>query len=138
MNINKNTELYPFSHILDSFFNTRGKNIEGSHAISYLGIQHYQEKNYYEDKNQLKLGLVVTFFRLVVHPLVAFIIIILTGGYEVDSARTTLMVAAAPVGLMAFTFAPKYKVRSEAIAISIFWTLIGSLFLIPFVGIMKM
>ena len=90
------------------------------------------------DKNQLKLGLVVSFFRLVVHPLVAFIIIILTGGYEVDSARTTLMVAAAPVGLMAFTFAPKYKVRSEAIAISIFSTLIGSLFLIPFVGIMKM
>ena len=90
------------------------------------------------DKNQLKLGLVVSFFRLVVHPLVAFIIIILAGGYEVDSARTTLMVAAAPVGLMAFTFAPKYKVRSEAIAISIFWTLIGSLFLIPFVGIMKM
>ena len=57
MNINKNTELYPFSHILDSFFNTRGKNIEGFNAISSLGSKHYQEKNYYEDKNQLKLEL---------------------------------------------------------------------------------
>jgi len=57
MNINKNTELYPLSHILDSFFNTRGKNIEGFNSISSLGSKHYQEKNYYEDKNQLKLEL---------------------------------------------------------------------------------
>ncbi len=86
------------------------------------------------NKDQLKLGLVVSFFRLLVHPLVAFIIIILIGGHSVEYARTTLMVAAAPVGLMAFTFAPKYQVRTEAIAISILWTLIGSLVLIPFLG----
>ena len=88
-------------------------------------------------KSQLKIGLTVSLLRLFVHPLIAFIIIILFGGYEVDDARTTLMVASAPVGLMALTFAPKYNVQTEAIAISIFWTLIGSLVLIPFVGVIQ-
>jgi len=89
------------------------------------------------NKNQLKLGLLVSFLRLLVHPIFAFIIIILIGGYGIENARTTLMVAAAPVGLMAFTFAPKYEVQIEAIAISILWTFLGSLVLIPFFGIIQ-
>ena len=47
------------------------------------------------------------------------------------------MVAVAPVGLMAFTFAPKYGVSTEAIGLSILWTFIASLFLIPLVGIIQ-
>lgn len=85
--------------------------------------------------SHLKLAFVISFLRLIIHPIIALIFIISFGNYEVEVARTTLMVAAAPVGLMALTFAPKYKVKTGAIATSILWTLVGSLILLPLVGI---
>ena len=87
--------------------------------------------------DQLKIGVFITFLRLVVHPIFAIVIILILGEHLIEDSRTTLMVAAAPVGLMAFTFAPKYGVSTEAIALSILWTFIASLFLIPLVGIIQ-
>jgi len=74
--------------------------------------------------------------RLIVHPLFAIVTILILVGHLIEDSRTTLMVAVAPVGLMAFTFAPKYEVRVEAIALSILWTFIASIFLVPLVGIL--
>jgi hypothetical protein len=45
-----------------------------------------------------------------------------------------LMVAVAPVGLMPMTFASKYKAETSAIALSMLWTFIVSLLLIPLVA----
>ena len=87
--------------------------------------------------DQFKIGVFITFLRLIVHPIFAIVIILILGGHLIEDSRTTLMVAAAPVGLMAFTFAPKYNVKTEAIALSILWTFIASLLLIPIVGILQ-
>ena len=88
-------------------------------------------------KNQLKIAVLISLLRLIAHPLLAIFLIIILGGHLIENSRTTLMVAAAPVGLMAFTFAPKYDVRTDAIALSILWTFIASLLLIPIVGILQ-
>ena len=88
-------------------------------------------------RGQLNIAIFITLLRLIIHPLLAVVVILILGGHLIENSRTTLMVAAAPVGLMAFTFAPKYDVRTEAIALSILWTFIASLFLIPIVGILQ-
>ena len=88
-------------------------------------------------RGQLNIAIFITLLRLIIHPLLAVIVILILGGHFIENSRTTLMVAAAPVGLMAFTFAPKYGVSTEAIALSILWTFIASLFLIPLVGIIQ-
>ena len=88
-------------------------------------------------RGQLNIAIFITLLRLIIHPLLAVIVILILGGHLIENSRTTLMVAAAPVGLMAFTFAPKYGVSTEAIGLSILWTFIASLFLIPLVGIIQ-
>ena len=55
MNINKNTEIYPLSYIINSFFNTRMGSLQEFNLISSFEDKHYEEKKYYEDENQLKL-----------------------------------------------------------------------------------
>ena len=87
-------------------------------------------------RDQFKIAVFITFLRLIVHPLFAIVTILTLGGHLIEDSRTTLMVAVAPVGLMAFTFAPKYEVRTEAIALSILWTFIASIFMVPLVGIL--
>ncbi|MFL2802580.1 MAG: AEC family transporter [Paracoccaceae bacterium] len=102
-------------------------------ALFALGIILSKKINW----DQFKIAVLITFLRLIIHPLLAFFVILLLGGHLIENSRTTLMVAAAPVGLMAFTFAPKYNVRTEAIALSILWTFIASMLLIPIVGIIQ-
>ena len=94
-----------------------------------------KQKKYYLEANAEDLFIFLAKIYLVNHSLV--IVILILGGHLIENSRTTLMVAAAPVGLMAFTFAPKYGVSTEAIALSILWTFIASLFLIPLVGIIQ-
>ena len=54
--------------------------------------------------------------------------------YPFDSARTILMVTAAPVGLMPMTFASKYSVETSSIALAMLWTFFISLILIPIIA----
>ena len=85
-------------------------------------------------RTDLKSAVLITVLRIIIHPLVAFLIIIVFGNYHIDIARTSLMVAAAPVGLMALTFAPRYGVSTAPIALSILWTFLASLIVLPLIG----
>ena len=79
----------------------------------------------------LKIAFFVTCVKTIIYPLVSFLILIKFLNYPFDSARTILMVAAAPVGLMPMTFATKYRVETSSIALAMLWTFFISLILIP-------
>lgn len=85
-------------------------------------------------KGSLKLAAMITAMRMLVHPVLGFVIIILWGGYDFDVARTTLMVTVAPVGVMALTFASRYGVETSAIAQAILWSFILSVVMIPLIA----
>ena len=72
--------------------------------------------------------------KTILYRIVAFLVLLKLAGYSFESVRTILMVAVAPVGLMPMTFASKYKVETSAIALSMLWTFIVSLVLIPLVA----
>ena len=82
----------------------------------------------------LKIAFFITCIKSIVYPLVSFFILIKFLNYPFDSARTILMVAAAPVGLMPMTFASRYKVETSPIALSMLWTFFISLILIPMIA----
>ena len=82
-------------------------------------------------RNSLKLASVITSLKMLIHPLLGFLIINIAGGYAVEEARTTLMVTVAPVGVMALTFASQYNGETDAIAQSIVWSFFLSILLIP-------
>ena len=62
-------------------------------------------------KNSLKLAMVITGLKMLLHPILGVLIIILAGGYAIEAARTTLMVTVAPVGVMALTFASRQTAK---------------------------
>ena len=82
-------------------------------------------------RTSLKLAAVITGLKMLLHPILGFIIIVLAGGYAIEIARTTLMVTVAPVGIMALTFASRYNGETNAIAQSILWSFFFSVLLIP-------
>tara|TARA_B100000963_G_scaffold199510_1_gene173685 strand:+ start:1960 stop:2871 length:912 start_codon:yes stop_codon:yes gene_type:complete len=82
----------------------------------------------------LKIAFFITCIKSIVYPLVSFFILVKLMNYPFDSARTILMVAAAPVGLMPMTFASRYKVETSPIALSMLWTFFISLILIPMIA----
>ena len=82
----------------------------------------------------LKIAFFITCIKSIVYPLVSFFILVKLMNYPFDIARTILMVAAAPVGLMPMTFASRYKVETSPIALSMLWTFFISLILIPIIA----
>jgi len=82
----------------------------------------------------LKIAFFITCAKTIIYPLVSFFILLKLMNYPFDSARTILMVAAAPVGLMPMTFASRYRVETSPIALSMLWSFIISLILIPMVA----
>ena len=82
----------------------------------------------------LKIAFFITCVKTIIYPLVSFLIMIKFLNYPFDSARTILMVAAAPVGLMPMTFASKYGVETSSIALAMLWTFFISLILIPIIA----
>ena len=79
----------------------------------------------------VKVAALITSLKMILHPLLGFFLIMTIGEYSVDSARTTLMVTAAPVGIMALTFASRYGGETQAIAQSILWSFCLSVLIIP-------
>ena len=82
----------------------------------------------------LKIAFFITCIKTIIYPLVSFLILINFMNYPFDSARTILMVAAAPVGLMPMTFASKYRLETTSIAVAMLWTFFISLILIPIIA----
>ena len=61
----------------------------------------------------IKMAAVLTIFKMLLHPFVGFLLIIMIGSYSFSEAQTTLMVTVAPVGIMAVTFANRYKINAR-------------------------
>ena len=75
-----------------------------------------------------KLIVSMSSLKLIIHPLLAWLIItLLFGGHYPEIHSTALMVAAAPSGVMAYMLAVNYNVSVDRISPIILYTSIGSL-----------
>ena len=72
------------------------------------------------------LPVVVTGFKLVVHPLLAWLCVVTLLGIDPLVAKPSLLVAAGPCGTMSFVLALNYGVRLNSIARAILYTTVGS------------
>ena len=82
----------------------------------------------------IKLAGILTFLKMILHPTLGFFLIILIGNYSFYEAQTTLMVTVAPIGIMAVTFANRYKMNAEAVAQAVLWSFLLSVILLPILG----
>ena len=89
--------------------------------------------SYQTDKTQIKLSIVITFLKIFFFPLILFIILYFID-YDLNISRTTMMVAAAPIGAMGLVFASIYNVTTDAVVRSGIISYILALLSIPFVG----
>jgi len=89
--------------------------------------------SYQTDKTQIKLSIVITLLKILIFPLILFIILHLID-YDLNISRTTMMVAAAPIGAMGLVFASIYNVTTDAVVRSGIISYILALLSIPFVG----
>jgi predicted permease len=83
------------------------------------------------DRSCIRLAGYITGMKMLVHPLLAAGLILWWGGYALEPARTSLLVAISPVGIMALTFASRYGGETDAIALSILWSFVISVLAIP-------
>jgi predicted permease len=83
------------------------------------------------DRSRIRLAGYITGMKMLVHPLLAAGLILWWGGYTLEPARTSLLVAVSPVGIMALTFASRYGGETDAIALSILWSFVISVLAIP-------
>ena len=84
----------------------------------------------------MKMAAILTVFKMLLHPFIGFVLIILIGRYSFVEAQTTLMVTVAPVGIMAVTFASRYNMNAEAVAQSVLWSFLMSIIFIPILGLL--
>ena len=89
--------------------------------------------SYQTDKTQIKLSIIITLLKILIFPLILFIILHLID-YDLNISRTTMMVAAAPIGAMGLVFASIYNVTTDAVVRSGIISYILALLSIPFVG----
>lgn len=79
----------------------------------------------------MRLAAMLSSMKMVAHPLIGALFVLVIGGYEFDPARTTMLVTASPVGVMALTFANRYDGESGSIAMAILWSMVISVLVIP-------
>ena len=89
--------------------------------------------SYQTDKTQIKLSLVITLLKIFIFPLILFVILYLKN-YDLNISRTTMMVAAAPIGAMGLVFASIYNVTTDAVVRSGIISYVLALLSIPIVG----
>ncbi len=85
------------------------------------------------DKTQIQLSILITFLKLFGYLIVLTFIVWFLGITFID-AKTTLMLAATPIGVMGLVFASVYNLKTDAVVRAGIMTYVLSLFLIPFVG----
>ena len=79
----------------------------------------------------MRLAVMISAMKMVAHPLIGAVFVLMLGGYAFDPARTTMLVMASPVGVMALTFANRYDGESGAIAMAILWSMVISVLIVP-------
>ena len=98
-------------------------NIAAPSSLFSLGIILSQTKL----SGQVSPALSISVLKLLVYPILAWVILLEIFGFTLIQAKTSMMVAAAPCGTMAFVLALNYNVRCSIIASAILLTTIGSL-----------
>ena len=86
------------------------------------------------EKTQKNISNLIIIFKILLHPLLAIFIIQTIHDISFDISETTIMVASAPVGLMALIFSTQYGVKPNAISRAILITTILSIITIPLSG----
>ena len=86
------------------------------------------------EQTELKVSNLIIGFKIFLHPLVAILIIWNLNEIEFSISETTIMVAAAPVGLMALVFSTQYNVNPNAITRALLISTLLSIISIPLVG----
>ena len=71
-------------------------------------------------------------FKIILHPVLLILIIWNLNNIDFSLAETTIMVASAPVGLMALVFSTQYGVNPNAITRALMITTLLSILTVPF------
>ncbi len=106
----------------NNFLNFLG-NVAAPSALFSLGIILSQTTGF----GRIGPVLSISAFKLIAHPIFAFIILVIIFGLTLTQVKIPMMAAAAPCGTMAFVLALNYGTRTDAIAPAILLTTIGSL-----------
>ena len=86
------------------------------------------------EKTQKNISNLIIIFKILLHPLLAIFIIWTIHDINLNISETTIMVASAPVGLMALIFSTQYGVKPNAISVALLITTILSIITIPLSG----
>ena len=86
------------------------------------------------EKTELKVSNLIILFKIILHPVIAILIIWNFNKIDFSVSETTIMVASAPVGLMALIFSTQYGVNPNAITRALMITTLLSIITIPLVS----
>ena len=86
------------------------------------------------EKTQIKISYLIVIFKVILHPILAIILIWYLNKIDFSVSETTIMVASAPVGLMALIFSTQYGVNPNPITRALLITTILSIVIIPLAG----
>ena len=83
------------------------------------------------EKTEIKISNLIILFKIILHPVLLILIIWNLDNIDFSLAETTIMVASAPVGLMALIFSTQYGVNPNAITRALMITTLFSIVTIP-------
>ena len=86
------------------------------------------------EKTDLKISNLIIGFKILLHPLIAILVMWNLNEIEFSISETAIMVAAAPVGLMALVFSTQYDVNPNAITRALLISTLLSIISIPLVS----
>ncbi len=89
--------------------------------------------SYDTDKTQLNLSILITSLKIILFPILLYFFLMLIN-YDLDISRTTMMVAAAPIGAMGLVFGSIYNVTTDAVVRAGVFSYVLALLSIPLVA----
>ena len=89
--------------------------------------------SYDTDKTQLNLSILITILKIILFPILLYFFLMLIN-YDLDISRTTMMVAAAPIGAMGLVFGSIYNVTTDAVVRAGVFSYVLALLSIPLVA----
>ena len=84
------------------------------------------------EKTEIKISNLIILFKIILHPVLLIFIIWNIDDIDFSLAETTIMVASAPVGLMALIFSTQYGINPSAITRALMITTLFSIITVPF------